>query len=173
MQRELVTEMYEIAGLGEEDIDADLDQINNMPVIEATSEGVEYFRTRTHTGDIGIPVIHGSNIADGGTPAAVMAGYVSKIQAQSRDGLYRQAFMENAGHCTYNTAEQASLVDAMVERIRTGEWGDISAQALNALGSGVNGEEPRFIDIDHYDGFALPSPFNREFSRDTEVPGLL
>lgn len=168
-QQELVLQMYEIAGLTPDDLSADLEKINDFPRIEATAEGVEYFRERTHTGDIGIPVLHGSGIGDGGTPAAVMAGYVAKIEAQGSGDLYRQAFMESAGHCTYNTAELEVLLTTIIDRVETGEWGDTAAAALNGRIDGEAEIQPRFIDLADYPGFALPDPFNRLFNKEDTV----
>jgi hypothetical protein len=133
---------------------------------------VDYFRGRTHSGNIGIPVLHMSNIGDGGTPAAVMAGYVAKIGQEGTQDLYRQAFIDAAGHCTFNLAELAASVDTIIERIETGEW-NTSPEAMNEAGeaSGLGGA--RFIALDDNTGFRLPDPFNRAFFHDDEVPGLV
>lgn len=172
MQKDLVLQMYEAAGLGEEGIEADIESINAYPRIAATEEGIAYWRERNHTGEIGIPVLHVSNIADGGTPAAVMAGYQAKIDQAGAEALYRQVFIDAAGHCTYNTAEQAALANTIMERIETGEWGDTSPQALNAVGTDSGYGESRFIALDENTGFSLPDPFNRIFFSTDEVPGL-
>tara|TARA_R100000365_G_C2746078_1_gene75205 strand:+ start:839 stop:2407 length:1569 start_codon:yes stop_codon:yes gene_type:complete len=173
MQREMVSQMYEAAGLGGEDaILADIEQINAFPRIAATEAGVEYFRSRTHSGNIGIPVLHISNIGDGGTPAAVMAGYEAKIEQQGTEDLYRQAFIDAAGHCTFNLAELAASVDTLVERLETGEW-NTSPEAMNAAGEASGLGEARFLALDDNTGFRLPDPFNRAFFRDDEVPGLV
>lgn len=170
-QRELVAQMYEGAGLSETDIEADIDRINDWPRIAATAEGIDYFRSRTHTGDIGIPVLHISNIGDGGTPAVVMAGYRDKIEAEQTGELYRQAFINASGHCTYTGAELAAAVQTMVQRLETGEWVGVDPASMNALGEASGLGASRYVDISET-GFKLPEMFNRAFSRDSVVPGL-
>lgn len=171
-QRELVGAMYAAAGLDPEaDIKADIDRINAWPRVDATAEGIEYFRARTHSGAIGIPVLHMSNIGDGGTPAAVMAGYVQKIEHEGAQDLYRQAFINASGHCTFNEAELAAATETMMQRLETGEWVGVDPAAMNALGAASGLGEARYIDIEET-GFRLPDPFNRAFFRDSEVPGL-
>jgi len=171
-QRELVAQMYTAAGLDPDtDIAADIDRINDWPRIEATAEGIAYFRTRTHTGNIGTPVLHMSNIGDGGTPAAVMAGYQMKIEAEGTGELYRQAFINASGHCTFNAAELAAATQTMMNRLETGEWVGVDPEAMNARGQASGLGEPRYIDIEQT-GFRLPDPFNRAFSRNSAVPGL-
>lgn len=173
MQVGLVEDMYRAAGLDPETaIKADIDAINAFPRIQATESGIEYFRARTHTGDIGIPVLHVSNIADGGTPAVVMAGYEAKIERQGKEDLYRQAWIDASGHCTYNTAEQAALIGTIIDRIETGEWHS-SAEEMNALGNAAGVGEARFLELDENTGFRLPETFNRLFFKDDVVNDLL
>lgn len=168
-QRGLVRNMYEEAGLDPKaDIAADIDRINAWPRVEATAEGIEYFRTRTHSGAIGIPALHISNIGDGGTPATVMAGYVAKIEREGTEDMYRQAFINASGHCTFNEAELAAATAVMVERLETGEWNSVDPEAMNALG--VSKGEARYIALDEGHEFRLPDHFNRAFFRDSEVP---
>jgi pimeloyl-ACP methyl ester carboxylesterase len=172
VQRERVASLYEKAGLDPETaIDADIDAINAWPRIDATVEGIEYFRARTHTGDIGVPVLHVSNIGDGGTPAVVMAGYQMKIEAAGAGDLYRQAFIDASGHCTYNESELAAVTETMMQRLETGEWVGLDPESMNTLGRDAGLGDARFIDIDKT-GFKLPSTFNRAFTRETDVPGV-
>lgn len=173
MQVGLVEDMYRAAGLDPETaIKADIDAINAFPRIQATESGVEYFRARTHTGNIGVPVLHVSNIADGGTPAVVMAGYQAKIEQQGTHDLYQQAWIDASGHCTYNTAEQAALIGTILDRIETGEW-HASAEEMNALGNAAGVGEARFLELDENTGFRLPENFNRLFFKDDVVSDLL
>lgn len=99
-----------------------------------------------------------------------MAGYVAKIEREGTGDLYRQAFIDASGHCTFNEAELAAVTAAMVERLETDEWAGVDAEALNARATSVG--EARFVPLDGDHGFRLPDRFNRAFFRDSEVPGL-
>jgi hypothetical protein len=163
--KKIVRAMYIAAGLHpEQDVQADLDRINAAPRIAGTNDAVNYWRARTHTGVIGVPMLHTHGIGDARTPAANLSSYEDSVHKAGRTALYRQAFINAPGHCTFNTAEMAALIDTMVRRIDTGRWQNIdSAEQLNAAGLTFNLGEPRFTRPGNQVQWSLPSTLNRAF----------
>ena len=166
--KQIVQDLYVQARM---DIEADLDRINAGTRIAATPEAVNYWRSRTHTGIIGIPMVHTSNIGDAGTPAANMASYEELVRRAGRNSHYRQAFIDAPGHCTFNTAEMAAAVETVVRRIERGTWDAITDPGkMNALGHTFGLGEPRFISPGPQIGWSPPKHLNRAFFPDSRGP---
>jgi pimeloyl-ACP methyl ester carboxylesterase len=163
--KKIVRAMYIAAGLHpEQDVQADLDRINAAPRIAGTNDAVNYWRARTHTGVIGVPMLHTHGIGDARTPASNLSSYEDSVHKAGRTALYRQAFINAPGHCTFNTAEMAALIDTMVRRIDTGRWQNIdSPEQLNAVGRTFGLGEPRFTRPGNQVEWSLPSTLNRAF----------
>jgi pimeloyl-ACP methyl ester carboxylesterase len=170
--KQVVRDMYAQAGLHiQRDIDADLDRINAAPRIAATAEAVNYWRARTHTGIIGVPMLHISNIGDAGTPAANMSSYEDSVRKAGRNALYRQAFIDASGHCTFNTAEMGAAVETMVRRINSGRWSNLAnPEQMNAVGLSFGLAQPRYIRDGVPAGWSLPNNLNRAFFPDSAGP---
>jgi len=172
--KQIVRDMYSLAGLHpERDIQADLDRINAAPRIAGTNEAVNYWRARTHTGIIGVPMLHTHGIGDARTPASNLSSYEDSVHKAGRTALYRQAFIDAPGHCTFNTAEMAGLIETMMRRIDTGTWENIdSPSAMNAAGRNSGLGEPRFTRPGIAVQWSLPNTLNRAFYPDSEgIPG--
>ena len=168
--KKIVRDMYVLAGLHpEQDIQGDLDRINAAPRIAGTNDAVNYWRVRTHTGIIGVPMLHTHGIGDARTPASNLSPYEDSVHKAGRTALYRQAYINAPGHCTFNTAEMAALIGTMMRRLDTGRWENIdSAEALNATGLGFGLGEPRFTRPGNAVEWSLPNTFNRAFYMDSE-----
>ena len=68
------------------------------------------------------------------------------VTRAGKNALYRQAFIDAPGHCTFNTAEMAAAVGTLVQRIERGAWDDIvDPGRMNAVGRSFGLGEPRFI----------------------------
>jgi pimeloyl-ACP methyl ester carboxylesterase len=173
--KKIVRDMYALAGLHVvQDIEADLNRINAAPRVAGTEDSIDYWRSRSHTGLIGIPMLHISNIGDAGTPAANMSGYeelVRRVGGGARNLLYRQAFIDAAGHCTFNSAEMMAAVETMVRRIENGKWDNLaSPNEMNAVGRTFGLGEPRYIRPGFPAGWTPPKPLNRFFAPDSPGP---
>lgn len=166
-QRSAVGQLYSRAGMDPgRAVESDLRIINESPRITANPEAVEYWRThpRTHAADPAVPVLHIHTIGDATLPPSLMQGYQSGVGTNGKTDLYRQAFVEATGHCTYNISEVTTAIQTMLQRIDTGNWGNTTNPiAMNALGRTFGVDEPRFTE------FRL-TPLNRAFYPDTTYP---
>jgi pimeloyl-ACP methyl ester carboxylesterase len=165
-QKAIVSRLYREAGLGEGGIAADLARINAQPRIEGTREGVRYWLEpgRLIEGKIGVPLLHAHGLGDALLPPHLLAGYAMAVEKQGKSDLYRQAFIDAAGHCETEVSEAGAVIQAMVNRLDTGTWGDTSPKALNAAAGALNLAAPRFV------SHTFATPFNRAFYLDTKHP---
>jgi len=166
----IVAFMYEQAGLS---VDADLDRINAAPRLAGTNDSVNYWRSRTHTGIPGVPMLQVHDLGDARTPVSGTAGYemeVRRFGGTARQLLYRQAFIDVPGHCTLSSAEMVAAIETMVRRIDAGAWGNLdSPDAMNALGRASGLGPSRFVLPNILLGYVPPVILNRAF--DPTSPG--
>ncbi len=118
-------------------------------------------------------MLHTHGIGDARTPASNLSSYEDSVHKAGRTALYRQAFINAPGHCTFNTAEMAGLIETMMRRIDTGSWENIdSPGAMNAAGRNSGLGEPRFTRPGIAVQWSLPNTLNRAFYPDSEgIPG--
>lgn len=172
--KQIVRDMYILAGLHpERDVQVDLDRINAAPRLAGTNQSVNYWRARTHTGVIGVPMLHTHGIGDARTPAVNLLAYEDSVRKAGRSPLYRQAFINAPGHCTFNSAEMIGLVNTMMRRLDTGRWDSLDTpEAMNALGRASGLGEPRFTKPGNQVQWSLLNTLNRAFYPDSPgVPG--
>lgn len=159
-QKKIVADLYEKAGLGgESGITKDLEVINAQPRIEGSPEGVNYWLKpgRLIDGDIKVPLLHIHGLGDALLPPHLAAGYAAAVKKHGHENLYRQAFLDAAGHCKTNVSEAEAAIKTIVDRVETGRWGDTSAKTLNSTAKAFNGQPPRFV------AYSFETLFNRAF----------
>lgn len=160
--RAMVEELYAAAGLS---LDDDLATLAAAPRIEPDVAAVHRFaRGIVFDGGLQVPVLTVSNIGDQISTVAQQDAYQRVVEAAGREGLLRQTYVETAGHCTFSTGERQAALDAMIQRLDTGEWPDVTPGALNAAVADLEGTAGRYLDF-------TPERFNRPFTPDTPVPG--
>jgi hypothetical protein len=163
--KQIVQTMYTQAGLS---VDADLDQINAAPRLAGTNESVNYWRARTHTGVIGVPMLQIHEIGDARTPVSNTSSYEQSVRlfggGTARNLLYRQAFIDAPGHCTFNNAELSAAIDTMIRRLDNGSWDILaSPESMNALGQASGLGQPRYVRPSTALGYTPPRTLNRAF----------
>jgi len=166
-QKKIIGELYEKAGLGGKDaIEKDLDKINAQPRVEGSKDGVNYWLKpgRLIGGDIKVPLLHIHGLGDALLPPHLSEGYAVAVKKQGHEDLYRRAFLQASGHCKTEVSEAEAAIQAMVDRLDTGKWGDTSADALNALAKKANTQTPRYVT------YTFDTPFNRAFYADSKHP---
>ena len=150
-QKRAVLELYERAGL---DLEEDLERLDDFPRVEADEEAIEYWSApgRTTKGEPKVPLFRMHEIGDPVVAVSPVQGYSELVAANDRGDLYRTAFVEAPTHCGFTVAETAVAIEMMVRRLETGQWSDISPEALNGLAETLDVEESpaRFVPFDDY-----------------------
>jgi pimeloyl-ACP methyl ester carboxylesterase len=166
-QKKIVNELYENAGLGGKDgIEKDLAKINAQPPIQGSKDGVNYWLRpgRLIDGNIKVPLLHIHGLGDALLPPHLSEGYAVAVKKQGHQDLYRRAFLEAAGHCKTEVSEAEAAIQAIVDRLETGKWGDTSADGLNTLAKKASTQSPRYVT------YSFETPFNRAFYGDSAHP---
>jgi len=125
--------LYEAAGASR---DADIAKVNGSDRIEADPKAVQWwsYPGRTVTGEPKVPTLRIHTNGDPSVPPSLVAGYDALVVTMGHQDLYRRAFVNAPGHCTFTPAEVAAAVDTMMQRLEYGDWPATSAVALNRLG---------------------------------------
>jgi pimeloyl-ACP methyl ester carboxylesterase len=137
-----VVALYQAAGLS---LSSDLATLQRATQVHADPSAVAYLaRNISFNGGITIPVLTIHTTGDGLVIPENEQAYASVVQQAGNSGLLRQAFVDRAGHCTFTPAETIAAVQALLDRVRTGQWNDteLTPAGLNAaaaaLGPGFN-----------------------------------
>lgn len=129
--RDQVHGLYRSAGL---DLAADLDTLAAAPRIEADPAAVAYLeRHIALTGDLGgVPVLTVHSDGDGLVTPDNERAYADVVGWAGQADLLRQVYLHRGGHCTFSIAETLTALDALTERIETGDWPPLDVASLNA-----------------------------------------
>ncbi len=173
-QQDLVEALYDQAGLS---LETDLATLAAAPRVAPDPSAVEYVRRYvTLSGHIGVPVLTIHTVGDGLVQVQQERAYADVVGAAGNGALLRQAYINRAGHCTFTPAERIAALQALVQRLDTGAWGDTSPRALNAAAAALGPElntraagEARVASPPAYFQYQ-PSVFLRPFSYHSTVP---
>ncbi|MGW0336128.1 alpha/beta hydrolase family protein [Streptomyces sp. NPDC003011] len=125
-----VAELYAKAGLS---LKADLTTLNRTPRIKADPAAVEKMAaTSSFTGRLVKPQLAIHTTGDGLIPVQAESALRRAVVAAGSAPLLHQAYVENAGHCTFSPAEQIAALHTVEDRIDTGRWKAADPDALNA-----------------------------------------
>ncbi|NKX49148.1 alpha/beta hydrolase, partial [Arthrobacter deserti] len=147
-QRQQVEHMYGLAGL---DLGADLSTLTDNADIAPDEEGLRWMlRTSTPTGELQVPLLATHTLVDLLAPVEYQEEYAETIRQAGRNSLFRQAFVDRAGHCSFTVAENLASIEAMDERLETGRWASVaktsvlqrSAESLGLDGAGFVDSRP-------------------------------
>lgn len=151
-----VTELYSKAGLS---LRNDLTTLNTAPRIKADRGAVEKMaRTSSFTGRLAKPQLDIHTTGDGLIPVQAESALRRAVTAAGSAPLLQQAYVENAGHCTFSPAEQIAALHTLEDRIATGRWKAAGPDALNARASEADPTTPaRFVG---YRPASYPRPYD-------------
>jgi pimeloyl-ACP methyl ester carboxylesterase len=148
-QRNAVRALYAGAGL---DLRADLARLASAPRLAADPAAVAYLAEGTvFTGELRVPVLTVNAIGDQISTVAQQSSYGRLVLEHGNGSLLRQTYVRTAGHCTFTDGEQVAAISAMLDRLRTGHWPDVTPRAMNERAAGG-----RYL---HY----VPPRFNRGY----------
>jgi pimeloyl-ACP methyl ester carboxylesterase len=144
-----VRQLYREAGL---DLEADLAQINAFPRVSASDYALEWWNTpgRTAKGTLEIPLLRMHEIGDWRVPPSLVQGYDDLVQANSKDDLYRTAYVLAPSHCGYTPAEVLAAIETLERRLDEGRWGSTDPEQMNTLAKSLDQSPARFTPIDRY-----------------------
>lgn len=126
-QRQVVKHMYAVAGLN---LTTDLSTLTANADIEPSVEGYEWMlRTSTPTGELQVPLLATHTVVDLLAPVEYQEEYAETVRQAGGNSLFRQAFVNRAGHCNFTVAENIAAIEAMDQRLETGHWGSVATTA--------------------------------------------
>lgn len=166
-QKKIVSDLYEQSGLGgDAGIQEDLALINAQPRITGSHDGIQYWLKsgRLLDGNLKVPILHIHGLGDALLPPHLTAGYGVAVEKKGRGDVYRQAFLDAAGHCKAEVPEAEAAIQTVLDRLETGHWGDTSPSGLNKLAAKLNSQAPRYV------ASPFSTPFNRAFYTDSAHP---
>lgn len=136
--RALVQELYRQAGL---DLKTDLAALTATADVVADPGSVETLRASSAlTGDLQMPVLALHTLDDVLAPVQVEQEYAEDVRTAHDGNLLRQFQVDRVGHCNFTPAEIAAGIEALHDRVETGNWGLVgqSAQRMNQLAASVD-----------------------------------
>jgi pimeloyl-ACP methyl ester carboxylesterase len=141
-----VEALYSQAGLS---LDADLKTLENAPRISADAGALNYLSDNIiYNGQIGVPVLTMHTIGDGLVGNQNESAYEDVVRSAHDQQLLRETFVYRAGHCAFTPGEEIAGFQALIDRLNTGKWKNLTPAALNSyaagLGSSFNPYTPAF-----------------------------
>jgi hypothetical protein len=140
-----VISLYHQAGLN---LWTDLQNLTQHANITADPGAVQSLeQTSVPTGQLQVPELDMHTISDQLVPVQQENYYWHTVTFAGRGDLLRQAFVQRQLHCNFNPAELVAGVEAIQQRVQTGQWGDLADPAvLNAAATATGlGFTPAFI----------------------------
>ncbi|WP_336711316.1 alpha/beta hydrolase family protein [Arthrobacter sp. USHLN218] len=127
-QRPQVEHMYRLAGL---DLPKDLRTLTANADIAPDEAGLAWMqRTSTPTGELQIPLLATHTLVDLLAPVEYQEEYAETVRRAGENPLFRQAFVDREGHCSFTVAENVASVQAMDQRLDTGRWADAAKTSV-------------------------------------------
>jgi pimeloyl-ACP methyl ester carboxylesterase len=153
--RKEVTELYKKAGLS---LGKDLTALNHAPRITANPSAVAWMSsTSSFTGKLAKPQLSVHTIGDPLVPVQTESALRRAVTAAGSAPLLRQAYVDNAGHCTFSPAEQLAALHTLEDRLTTGGWQGTDPASLNARGTAADPTTPtRYVSY-------RPTPYLRPY----------
>jgi hypothetical protein len=130
-----VKALYHAAGLS---LGADMATLTAAPRITPDPSAVAYLKHNiVFNGDLSQPVLTLHTTGDGLVVNEDESQYKSTVDSAGKGYLLRQDFVSRAGHCTFTPAETIAAFKALIHRVNTGHWGNLSPAALNAVATAL------------------------------------
>ena len=158
--RALVEQAYQAAGA---DLRADLDALQRGKRVPLEPVAVGYMFLYGGAPAIGLntPTMTLHTTVDAGAPVEHERVLAERMRDLGRAHLLRQAYTARGFTCSFSAAEVAVTIGTVIDRVRTGRWGDTSAAALNAAVARYPAEQQRvysFLNPDPQARYAVLPP---------------
>jgi len=158
--RRVVEALYAEAGLSSA---GDLEQVDAFPRVASDPVAIKYWSSpgRTHLGRPVVPLLRIHTTGDGLVYPSMAQGYEELVEEQGYGAMFRMAWANRWGHCTFSVGEWLASIETMVERIDSGEWPSTEPSRLNVLADSLDASEPaRFVShkpVAHYNRIWTPA----------------
>jgi len=135
--RSEVTALYQAAGLS---LTGDLATLSAHAKTTADPAALASLRASSDpAGKLAVPELDLHTIGDNLVPVQQENYYAARVSQAGAAGLLRQAYTQSPGHCNFSVSEQVAGIEAVLQRVTTGQWGDAASpaalqQAASALG---------------------------------------
>jgi pimeloyl-ACP methyl ester carboxylesterase len=135
-----VAALYQAAGLN---LAGDLATLANAARIPASQSAENYLiQNIIFNGQLPGPVLALHTTGDGLVPVEDEQAYLAAAGKAGNKSLVRDLFVHRAGHCSFTPAETITAVQALLNRLATGQWKGLGINTLEnkalALGPGYN-----------------------------------
>ncbi|MFC8194323.1 alpha/beta fold hydrolase [Streptomyces sp. NPDC060006] len=138
--RKEVTELYKKAGLS---LKTDIATVNRAPRVSADPDAVAWMSsTSSFTGKLAKPQLSVHTIGDALVPVQTESAQRRATTAAGSASLLRQAYVDNAGHCTFSSAEQLAALHTLEDRISNGKWRGTDPKTLNSRAAAADSTTP-------------------------------
>jgi hypothetical protein len=122
-----VDALYQAAGLN---LQADLATLTAHAAIEASPTALASLKaTSDPTGRLAVPELDLHTIGDNLVPVGNENYYARQVSQAGSGALLRQAYTESYGHCNFSVSEQVAGLQALLQRVTTGQWGNAATAA--------------------------------------------
>jgi pimeloyl-ACP methyl ester carboxylesterase len=170
--RDEVAALYSTAGL---DLNADLRTLANAPRVMADPKAADYLdHNLSFNGRLSVPVLTMHTTGDGLVIPQNEAAYHDVVNAAGSQDLLRQVFVHRAGHCTFTAAETIAVVEALVARLDSGNWGGgaLAPATMDAVAQFQGDSFNTFFGVPTPAAFVnySPGPHPRPFAQGSSVP---
>lgn len=130
--KKAVEKLYKQANVNLED---ELEKINAFPRVKADPLALKWWSApgRTHIGEPKVPLLRINTSGDGLVYSSMAQGYGELVEAKGYSKLFRQAYVESWGHCSFTLAEWLAAIETMRQRIESGVWPGTESESLNKL----------------------------------------
>lgn len=155
-----VESLYQAAG---HSLAADLKAINAAPRIKADPAALKYWSApgRTHLGEPKVPLLRIHTSGDGLVYPNLTQGYEELVRTKGHSQMFRSAYVDSWGHCTFSTAEWLTAIDTLMKRLDTGEWPKTDPTSMNSRARSVDPDgKARFFEhqsVEKYNRVWIPS----------------
>jgi hypothetical protein len=125
--RHEVEALYKAAGLN---LGADLANLTAHTNIAANPAALRsLYQTSVPDGRLAVPELTLHTVGDNLVPVQNENYYRHLVDQAGSGDLLRQAYTESFGHCNFSPSELVAGVEAILQRVTTGHWGDVATAA--------------------------------------------
>jgi hypothetical protein len=122
-----VEALYQAAGLN---LNTDLATLTAHATIKADPTALKSLEaTSDPTGRLAVPELDLHTIGDNLVPVGNENYYAQQVSQAGSGALLRQAYTESYGHCNFSVSEQVAGLQAVLQRVTSGQWGNVATPA--------------------------------------------